>query len=351
MWFFKMTGLFSLVKFSLTWLCQSRYNTSLQKGITMAYTGQQNMTTDEQLGVFSGYVRRPLPNANGMIAQIFGENGEDADTIVALSLTKFQDAQVFVNIYLIKDANGQIMKQGDNYPVISSFIGFVRRSSPKKDGMTAQFFAPNGEHADSISNLSRSDYQDCLVFVDVRGSLASKDVSKITEENIKEINSHYADKITKQQKKQIFKQQKHFEKMNENLQMSDFLIRADVLNNLGKGTDFKDWLIATQTCAHLQDDFCLNDSSAVEVPLFKPFNYLPCCDQHMADLQGESFETNRKYYEMKHFLLLKQWAWQIMKLRFSFDGNSEPDPLKVIDWAAGHNLSRYLPTNYKAILQ
>jgi hypothetical protein len=52
---------------------------------------------------------------------------------------------------------------------------------------------------------------------------------------------------------------------------------------------------------------------------------------------------------MKHRLLTKQWAWEIMKSRFSFDGNSEPNPAKVIEWATSKNLSRYLPSKYQPI--
>lgn len=48
----------------------------------MAFTGQQPvLKTDEQLGAFTGYIRRPTPANTGMTAQIFGENGNDADTI------------------------------------------------------------------------------------------------------------------------------------------------------------------------------------------------------------------------------------------------------------------------------
>ena len=71
----------------------------------MAFTGQQqSLKTSEQLGAFTGYIRRPTPTNAGMTAQIFGENGNDADTILALSLSKYQEAEVFVNVYIIKDA-------------------------------------------------------------------------------------------------------------------------------------------------------------------------------------------------------------------------------------------------------
>lgn len=319
----------------------------------MAYTGKSSdLITNEQLGVFSGYIRRPIPNQSGMIAQIFGENGDDADTILALSLSKYQDVQVYVNIYLIKDSNGRIMKQGEEYPLISSFLGFVRRSQPKKDGMLAQFFSPNGEHADAVSLLSKSEYLDCLVFVDVRGSLASKEAEKVKQENIIEIDSHYLDKVTKQQRLEFSKKEKQFSKMNDQLQLSEFLYKVEVLTALGNAEEYKNWLKETQTCAHAQERPCMNESDAVEVQgIFKPFNYLPCCSVHVNSLSDEKhLEEHQTYYEMKHRLLAKKWAWSKMMEKFSFDGKSEPDPAKVIDWAASKNLSRYLPNKYEAVL-
>lgn len=317
----------------------------------MAYTGQSNTNTDEQLGAFSGYIRRPTPNVSGMTAQIFGENGEDADTILALSLTKYQDAQVFVNIYLVKDPNGQIMKQGDAYPLISSFLGFVRRSMPKKEGMIAQFFAPNGEDADAISNLSKSLYQDSLVFVDVRGSLAIKDADKIQKDNIEKIDSDYSDKITKTEKIELNKKDKLYKKMNEQLEFNEFLYKTELLMALGKGEEFKEWLITKHGCAHIQDKPCMNASGALMIDgLVKPFNYLPCCAEHEHALSDpQHIEKHKVYYEMKHRLLTKQWAWEIMKNRFSFDGNGEPDPSKVIQWATSKKLDRYLPSKYQPV--
>jgi hypothetical protein len=319
----------------------------------MAYTGvQNNIETSEQMGAFSGYIRRPTPSASGMTAQIFGENGDDADTILALSLSKYQDVEVFVNIYLVKDSVGKIMKEGDQYPIISSFIGFVRRSMPKKDGMIAQFFAPNGPNADSISVLSRSDFQDCLVFVDVRGKKAVDMQDKITEENTKEINLHYADRITKNEKSEFQRKEKAFRKMNENLELSDFLSRIEIMTSIGNIEDYKAWLEKTQTCSHLQEKPCMNHSSVIEVPgLLRPFNFMPVCEEHYAELDDQKhIEENNLYYEMKHRLLLKQWVWTRFKEKFSYDGKSEPDPARIIEWTAGKGLAKYLPHKYQAIL-
>lgn len=319
----------------------------------MAYTGVQNQAeTSEQMGAFSGYIRRPTPSASGMTAQIFGENGEDADTILALSLSKYQDVEVFVNIYLVKDSVGKIMKEGDKYPLISSFIGFVRRSMPKKDGMIAQFFAPNGEHADSISVLSRSDFQDCLVFVDVRGKKAVDMQDKITEENTTQINLNYADRITKNEKSEFLKKEKAFRKMNENLELSDFLSRIEIMTSIGNVEDYKSWLEKTQTCSHLQEKPCMNHSGVIEVHgLLRPFNFMPVCDEHFSELEDEKhIAENNLFYEMKHRLLLKQWVWSKFKEKFSYDGKSEPDPARIIEWTAGKGLVKYLPSKYQAIL-
>lgn len=319
----------------------------------MAFTGQQPiLKTDEQLGAFTGYIRRPTPANSGMTAQIFGENGDDADTILALSLTKYQEAEVFVNIYLIKDSVGQIMKKDGSYPVISSFLGYVRRSMPKKEGMIAQFFAPNGVYADEVAKLSKSDYLDCLVFVDVRGNLSISNQSFIQIENMEEIDKNHINRMTKNEKQELDKKEKSFKKMNDILQFSEFLQRKEVITSLGTAQGFQTWLSNQNTCSHYDDNHtCKNEAVVMESDILpQPFNYLPVCEKHFDDLQDyEHFNEHKKYYEMKHHLLLKQWVLHLLSEKFSKDGKSEPNPKNVIEWAAGKNLSRYLPLKYTAI--
>ena len=318
----------------------------------MAFNGQTTLKTDEQLGAFTGYIRRPTPTNAGMTAQIFGENGNDADTILALSLSKYQNAEVFVNIYLIKVASGQIMKKDGVYPLISSFLGFVRRSMPKNEGMIAQFFSPNGSYADEVSKLSKSDYLDCLVFVDVRGNLAVNKQQELQIENIKDIDTNYISTMTKLEKKEVEKREKTYKKMNEHLQFSEFLQRKDVLIALGNEEDFQKFLSGQHICSHFEEDEpCKNKAVVMETDfLQRPFNYLPVCESHFDELQDyDHFDLNRKYYEMKHHLLLKQWALNVLSNKFSIDSKSEPDPKRVIEWAASKNLSKYLPLKYNAI--
>lgn len=319
----------------------------------MAYTGDiKKFESSEQMGAFSGYIRRPTPSASGMTAQVFGENGDDADTILALSLTKYQDAEVLVNIYLIKDSVGRIMKENGKYPLISSFIGFVRRSMPKKDGMIAQFFAPNGEHSDSVSVLCKSEYLDCLVFVDVRGKMATENTSSIETENINQIDLNYVNKITKTEREEFQKREKQYRKMNEILEISEFLNKIEVVSSVGTADQYKEWLNKTQTCAHIQEKACLNHSNFIQIDgLVKPYNYLPVCEEHLSNLKdAEHIEKNILFYEMKHRLLIKQWVWYEFKKQFSYDGKSEPEPNKIIEWAAAKKIAKYLPPKYTAII-
>ena len=168
----------------------------------------QIINTEELIGAFSGYVRRPHPTVAGMIAQFFGEDGEDADTISALSLTKYQDAQVYIQVYLIKDALGKVIKKDNNYVNIANFLGVVRRPKPVRGGMVAEFFAPNGEDADSVNNLGKSIYQDCFVYVEVKGKLAK---SKPIENNINTIiDNNYIDKVSEKEKKEYLKKSMKF---------------------------------------------------------------------------------------------------------------------------------------------
>ncbi len=311
----------------------------------------ENQKETEQLGTFSGYIRRPTPTAFGMTAQIFGENGDDADTILALSLSKYQDLEVFVNIYMVKDEAGRIMKKDDAYPLISSFNGFVRRSLPKKDGMIAQFFAPNGDSADSVSELSKSGYQDCLVFVDVRHQIQKKE-KYIDLQNYKSIDDVYANKMTKKEKDAILESQKQYKKINEILEISDFLLKIEVVSSIGQPNDFQDWLDKTQPCSFMmtQGQNCkLNCSHHQVTGLFSKFNFIPLCDEHKKDFTEQHFQENDIYYDMKHRLLLKKWVLLKLKERFSYDGQSEPQPQKVLQWAIEKKIEKYLPEKYRKL--
>lgn len=306
----------------------------------------------EQLGAFSGYIFRPKPTQSGMTAQIFGENGQDSDTISALSLNKFQNIQVYVKIYMIKDPIGRLMKDNGKYPIISEFNAFVNRPTPQKTGMMAQFFATNGSDANAVVELGKTEYQDALVFVDIRSNQSVEDLQKIELENTNIINENYATRITRQQKEHYQKREKEYKKMNDKLDMSSFFLRQEVLYAVGTPEDFAKWLSEYRNCAFpLQNGHCMNVGHSFLTPnLDGKYNYLPMCSEHAPKLDElKYFQENSSYYTFKHQLLLKEWILAFFKKNFSIDGNSEPEPNRIIEWAAGNNLNKHMPLDYKPI--
>lgn len=307
----------------------------------------------ERLGAFSGYIFRPKPNQSGMTAQIFGENGQDSDTISALSLNKFLNIQVYVKIYMIKDQVGRLMKENGKYPVIAEFNALVNRPTPQKTGMMAQFFATNGIDANSVVELGKSEYQDALVFVDIRSNQSINDLNQIEIENTNYINENYATRITRQQREHYQKREKEYRKMNDKLDMSSFFLRPEVLFSVGTPQDFAKWLEDYRNCAFpLQNGHCKNIGRALLTPrLDGKYNYLPMCSEHAEKLDDlHYFKENSSYYTFKHQLLLKEWILSFFKLNFSIDGNSEPEPNRIIEWGASHNLNGYMPLDYKSVL-
>lgn len=70
----------------------------------------------EGMGAFRAYVRRPHPLMSGMIARFFGENGDAADAITALSLSRFQDQTVRVVVRLVQLPDGREVKKKPSGP-------------------------------------------------------------------------------------------------------------------------------------------------------------------------------------------------------------------------------------------
>ena len=307
--------------------------------------------SDEQIGAFSGYIRRPHPTVAGMIAQFFGENGEDADTITVLSLSKFQDAQVYINVFLIKDSLGRVMKENGSYPNIANFLGVIRRPSPTRGGMIAQFFSPNGTDSDSVNDLGKSIYQDCLVYVDIKGKLAKNLKETTPEITDKVIDDNYMNKVTELQKKEYFKKVKTYEKINNELKLSGFLRNSEVLYALGSEVEYKHWLTNDKTCSFVDNSKCL--ITPIEILEIKGvnnyFNFLPFCSKHKA-LMEQSYENQSgglNYLEMRCHLHMQEWAWKKLKDNFSLTGVEEPDPNKILEFSIKNKLDILLPQKYK----
>jgi hypothetical protein len=119
------------------------------------------MTTDEYplLAEFTAYIRRPEPLINGVRARLYAENGADADAILTLARSAYQDALVDVALH-----DGSTDGEDES----GGFQGYIRRPKPTQSGMTALFYAENGEAADAVTAMSLSKYLDSRVHVVVR---------------------------------------------------------------------------------------------------------------------------------------------------------------------------------------
>ncbi len=317
-----------------------------------AYTKlNQFIQTAEQIGSFSAYVRRPVPNLSGMLAQFFGPNGEDSDSILALSLTKYLDAEVFVSVYMIKDANGMVMKEpSGSYPKIAEFLSIIRRGLPNKGGMLAQFFATNGEDSDAINELGKSKYQDCLVYIDIRGKYAKTQKEEITDPSTI-IEQEYANRVSQHEIKEYQKKEKQFKKLNQDLSVKGFLRHHEVLYALGTHNDYIDWLTTQGCCWH---NTCTNDPVIpFEIKSIAPyFNYLVFCEEHL-DLIKENVEIlpgGETFLQMKQMIQIQTWAMSVLRQRFSITGKQEPDSAKIAAWARENKIDKYLPQSFKNLV-
>lgn len=313
------------------------------------------MTTENtlQIGAFSGYNRRPLPDRTGMTAQIYGENGDDADIISALSLTKFQEADVFVKIHLVKDAQGQIMKSQQGFPIISTFHAKIQRPKGLRDGMLANLFAPNGKDADQVNTLGLSKFLDAFVFVEILKPEASpKETTSEPQQDITPELSVELDQIAQHltpfERKAIQKKVKAFHEANRLLKVSGFLRQPTVWTQLGSELDFQKWTESIPCCAAGSSP-CQNKPISFKIPAEShiKYNLIPLCENHSNEANSAQLPGGIPFMKMRRDVLIQEWAWE--KLLYCVGtqpGIDEPDPQKVFAWASEHKLTQFIPPNY-----
>lgn len=307
-----------------------------------------------QIGAFSGYNRRPLPDRSGFTAQIFGENGEDADMISALSLTKFLETDVYVRVFLIKDSFGQIMKSNGAFPLISSFKGKIQRPKGMRDGMVANLFAANGPDADQVNLLGLSKYLDSFIFVEILKPEAAPESTKSLEPNpaiLPEISaeleslSHH---LTPFERKALQKRAKAYHEANRLLKMSGFLRQPSLWAVLGSEIDFQSW-VETCPCCAAGDAPCANKSSYFKIPAESnlKFMLIPLCTEHADAALHGSLNGGIPFMRMRRDFLIQEWAWErILTLVGTPVGIDEPDPQKLFSWASHARLTQHIPANY-----
>jgi len=303
------------------------------------------------VGAFSGYLRRAKPSKEGLTAQIFGENGHDADIISTMHLTRFQEAPVRVRIFMVKDHQGRLKQQ-----FLCEFIAKIKRPSANDQGQVAQFFGDNGPNADAVNILNQSAYLDALVFVELRKPEEREFVVLEPLMEPPEGIEEEAKRMVPSELKQLKKQQRVAEEGITLLRREGFFLLDPVLACLGKEPDYTQW-ISSQGCCHPGQAPCgLEPVQAFRLPhthhLKRPYEYVPLCHQHLLMWQqGESgIQAPEAFLDSQRKRHNQLWAQQTLRQVLGVPDGFSPMPAPIHAWTMDHGLQRFLPTMFLTLL-
>lgn len=295
------------------------------------------------VGAFGGYLRRAKPSREGLTAQVFGENGHDADVISAMHLTRFQDAPVRVRIFMVKDSQGRLKRK-----MLCEFIAKIKRPSANDNGQVAQFFGDNGPNSDAINILNQSEFLDALVFVEL--TKPSQGEFVVLNPNLtppEELEAESKRLVPSEVKILKSKQKKADEAMNI-LRREGFFRAEAVLQALGTEVDYTRWLEETQQCCHPGDEPCPIlpvKAFRLDVASFRRYHYVPLCSGHLTKwTTGESgLQAPGAFLDSQQKRFVQAWAQYALRQALGIPMGFEPMPATVHAWAIDHGLKDYIP--------
>lgn len=299
---------------------------------------------------FVAALYRPKPRRGGFLAQFFGENGPYADTIVGLHFTRFQDVYVKVSVWVLKDKNGAVLLRNNSQPPVTEFMAKIERPSPSKEGQTALFFGKDGEDADAINVLSRSEFLDALVYVQIQ--LAEEDLNVDDIETI--APQDLEDKVhimTKEEKKEFDKKQKFYKDCNLILRNQGFFRNSQVMKKLFTVEEMRDFVKTKPCCCRTMKNACnTGDHQIMTYQLgLNDYSYIPLCKTHYDKLNnGEEIGIKGVENEFSSFsdhynnLLTTEKLKVILKL----NEDEEIPPSRLREWCIKNDLYSLLPNKY-----
>lgn len=307
----------------------------------------------ETLGSFMGFLRRAKPSKQGLTAQIFGENGTDADFISVLHLTRFLDAPMKVSVWLVKDSKGRMFDQeGRQQPLLAEFIACNRRPTASEMGQTAMFFGENGPNADAINKLNESRYLDSLVLVELQKAapgMAAVDIR--TQTPSEELEAGKA-RLTGEEEATLKRQQKRADEAMTELRRAGFFTNETVLRALGSEADYRQWL-ASQTCCTPEESHQICQRGPVQAfPVtnlrMRQFSLVPMCLHHKQDWESETppvvgAKGGSAFLIQETHKFAARWAQERLRKALNVPDGFLPSPGLVFAWAAEHQLRAHLP--------
>ena len=305
-----------------------------------------------------GALRRAKSNRHGQIAQIFGENGQDADFITALHLTRYLDAPVKVSVWMVKDSTGRLSNENGRQPLLTEFIGRIRRPTASDAGQTALFFGENGPNADAINRLNESKYLDALVLVELQKAVPGMMASEITTGVPTEELEAGKDRLTAEETQTLKKHQKRAEQIQQLLRQDGFFSKAPVLRALGTPDDYRAWL-ASQACCYPQPGM----GGCQEGPVrfmdvvgtrLGDYNAIPMCGDHLQawtdGIPDVGAQGQQAFLTSQAVLFVQRWAQDALRRKLNVPNGYLPSGQLIYAWAADHQLRGMLPTGFVPLM-
>lgn len=311
------------------------------------------------LGGFSGYIQYSKPAKGvdgkpGMMANIFGENGNDSDTITALNLTKYQNIPVKITIWGIKNKDGLLLKYKENnvekFPKICQFIGKIHRPTSSISGLTARFFGEIGGNADAVNDLNKTEFLNSLVFVQVQLAEENALLTEIETEEPDLAEESY--KLTPKELKALEKKQKKYEDADNILLLNNFYGNPKVLSAVGTDEEFKTWI---------EQQECLIDNTKDNVVAYSIvknpniYNYVPLTKSNVEKIEKGELKiklNNVEVIDTYSFLLqfnrklLIKFVKEKIKEKLNIPSEYFIPPKMLYEWAIKNDLNRLIPVQY-----
>lgn len=308
-----------------------------------------NFEVGVEIADFVAELYRPKPRKGGIVAQFFCPNGPYADAIVGLHLTRFQDVYVKVSVWVIKDKNGAVLIRESTQPSITEFIAKIERPSPSRDGQTALFFGRDGEDADAINILSRSEFIDSFVFVRVQIAEENSIVEGIKTETPEDLlnKTHL---MTREEEKEFEKKQKFYKDCNQTLKAQGFFRNEKVMSKLLTPNEMLDYISKKPCCCKAIGKKCETGDKKI-IPYehggFNSFSYIPLCkthfdlyqkDENMGNI-GQDFSSWADFY-------CNTITIEKLKSVLRLNPKEEIPPARLREWATKNDLYSILPNKY-----
>lgn len=306
----------------------------------------------DDLGSFTGYLRRAKSNAQGLTAQIFGENGFDSDVITTFHLTRFLDARVHVIIRMLKNGVGRNMRKNNEYPKLTEFDAEIRRPLANNMGQVAQFFGANGANSDAINILNASEYLDALVHVQL--SKADPGITRAAvDPSLTELDDA-AQRMTPTELKVLKEEQRKAKEAERFLQQAGFYRSEAVWRAIGTELEFQEFLML-QPCCQPGEAPC-QESPVVphRLPNGNGYRAIPLCRTHqqvwetgVPNLRGA---PPQDFLESQQSVAIQRWAKERLRRTLRVPAGYDPSPKAIYTWAAERHLHTHLPPGFMTLV-